>query len=324
MKRVYPIKTTIILATLLALAACNKPKNAFFEGKVKRETISLAPKYAGRIIEIRVNESDLVKAGDTLAVLDIPEVNAKMQQAQGALYSATGQYEMALHGATKEQKEQVVAMYKAAKDQYDFAKKSLERVQNMFNDSLVSPQAYDEASTRYNMALAQYQAALAKRQEVEGGIRDEQIRMALGQKKQAEGAVQEVTTVLNERFIIAPKEMTIETIALKEGELALPGYNIFVGYEPQTTWFRFTISESLIGKFKRGENYPVHLPFGNNEVFNCKLVAVNELSKYGNRTTAYPAYELGEAVYELKFVPAETQQAALLFNNATVLLEHIK
>lgn len=324
MKQVYPIRTTIFIACIVALSSCNKPKNAYFEGKVKRETISLAPKYAGRIIEIRVNESDLVNAGDTLAMLDIPEVNAKLQQAQGALYSATGQYEMAVHGATKEQKEQVVAMYKAAKDQYEFAKKSLERVQNMFNDSLVSPQAYDEASTRYNMALAQYQAALAKRQEVEGGIRDEQIRMALGQKKQAEGAVSEVNIVLNERYIIAPKQMTIETIALKEGELALPGYNIFVGYEPHTTWFRFTISESLIGKFKKGESYPVHLPFEDGKSFNCKLVAVNELSKYGNRTTAYPAYELGEAVYELKFVPAETQQAALLFNNATVLLEHKK
>ena len=324
MKRVYPIKTFVILSSICAMTACNKPHNAFFEGKVKRETISLAPKYAGRIIQIRVNESDLVKAGDTLAVLDIPEGNAKLQQAQAALYSATGQYEMALHGATKEQKEQVVAMYKAAKDQYEFAKQSLERVQNMFTDSLISPQAYDEASTRYNMALAQYQAALAKRQEVEGGIRDEQIRMALGQKKQAEGVVQEVNTVLNERYIIAPKEMTIETIALKEGELALPGYNIFVGYEPNTTWFRFTISESLIGTFKKGDQFRIQLPFGNNEVFNCKLVAVNELSKYGNRSTAYPAYELGEAVYELKFVPQETRQAALLFNNATVLLEHKK
>jgi HlyD family secretion protein len=324
MKTSYSTISALAFLSLLATSACKQQRNEYFEGKVKRETISLAPKYAGRIIEIRVNESDEVNAGDTLAVLDIPEVNAKMQQAKGALFSATGQYEMALHGATKEQKDQVMAMYKAAKDQYDFAKKSLERVQSLFNDSLVAPQAYDEASTRYNMALAQYQAALAKRQEVEEGTREEQIRMALGQKKQAEGAVNEAEVVLSERFIVAPKQMTIETIALKEGELALPGYNIFVGYEPQSTWFRFTISESLIGKFKRGETYKVELPFGDKETFNCKLIAVNELSKYGNRTTAYPAYELGEAVYELKFVPEETQKASMLFNNATVLLEHKK
>lgn len=323
MKTSY-LAITAVALILLTFSSCNKRRNEYFEGKVKRETISLAPKYAGRIIEIRVKESDMVNEGDTLAVLDIPEVNAKMLQAEGALFSATGQYEMSLHGATKEQKEQVVAMYQAAKDQYEFAKKSLERVQNLFNDSLVAPQAYDEASTRYNMALAQYQAALAKRQEVEGGIREEQIRMALGQKKQAEGAVKEANVVLNERFIIAPKKMSIETIALKEGELALPGYNIFVGYEPESTWFRFTISESLISQFKRGETYKIELPFGDKEVFNCRLIAVNELSKYGNRTTAYPAYELGEAVYELKFVPDDADFASQLFNNATVLLEHKK
>lgn len=323
MKTSYKLTTTLLLA-VLTLSSCNKANNSYFEGKVRRETISLAPKYAGRIIEIRVNESDMVKEGDTLAVLDIPEVNAKKLQAEGALFSATNQYDMAVHGATREQRDQVEAMLKAAKDQYEFAKTSLERVQALFNDSLMSPQAYDEASTRYNMALAQYQAAMAKKQEIEVGVRGEQVRMALGQKKQAEGAVQEVNVVLNERYIIAPKPMTIETIALKEGELALPGYNIFVGYEPQSTWFRFTVSESLIGQFKKGETYSVHLPFGDKETFECKLVAVNELSKYGNRTTAYPAYELGEAVYELKLVPQESQKASLLFNNATVLLEHKK
>ncbi len=310
----------IISVITLLLGGCKHPQEIIFEGKVKRETISIAPKYAGRVEFINIHEGDKVQAGDTLALLNIPEVEAKKQQAEGAVHAATWQYKMAVHGATPEQKDQVSAMFNAAKEQYEFAEKSLARVRNMYNDSLVAPQAYDEALTKYQMAQSQYEAALAKRQEVMGGLRDEQVQMALGQQQQAEGALKEAKVVFSERFIIAPKEMTIETIALREGELALPGYNIFVGYDPQSTWFRFTINEEHISKFEQGKIYDITLPFEKNRVIKTKLVSVNELAKYGNRSSSYPNYEPGQAVYELKLLPVNRDEAAHLFTNYTVNL----
>lgn len=310
----------IIFVIALLLGGCKQPQEIIFEGKVKRETISIAPKYAGRMEHIGVQEGDKVQAGDTLALLNIPEVEAKKQQAEGAVHAATWQYKMAVHGATPEQKDQVSAMFNAAKEQYEFAEKSLVRVRNMYNDSLVAPQAYDEALTKYQMAQSQYEAALAKRQEVMGGLRDEQVQMALGQQQQAEGALKEAKVVFSERFIIAPKEMTIETIALREGELALPGYNIFVGYDAQSTWFRFTINEEYISKFEQGKIYDITLPFESNRVIKTKFVSVNELAKYGNRSSSYPNYEPGQAVYELKLLPVNRDEAAHLFTNYTVNL----
>ena len=310
-----------IIANMTMVTSCKNDKTIVLEGKVKREIISIAPKYAGRISKVYVHESDIVHKGDTLAILDIPEIEAKIQQAQGAAMAASSQYEMAVHGATKDQKEQVIAMYNAAQEQFQFAEKSLKRVRNMYNDSLISPQAYDEALAKFNVARAQYEAAAAKKQEIVGGIRDEQVRMALGQKKQAEGAVQEANTIYNERIIIAPKDMSIETIALHEGELALPGYNIFVGYEVKSTFFRFTASESQISQFVRDSSYNIELPFKNNMILKGKLIAITELGRYAFKTSAYPNYQLGEAVYELKLVPEEKDKAIELFVNATAILE---
>ncbi len=310
----------IISVIALLLSGCNHPQETIFEGRVKRETISVAPKYAGRIEHLGVQEGDIVQLGDTLAILNIPEVEAKKQQAEGAVHAATWQYQMAVHGATPEQKNQVSAMFNAAKEQFEFAEKSLERVRNMYNDSLVAPQAYDEALTKYLMAQSQYEGALAKREEVMGGLRDEQVQMALGQKQQAEGALKEAKVVFSERFLIAPKEITIETISLHEGELALPGYNIFVGYDAQSTWFRFTVNEAHIAKFKQGKTYEITLPFESNRVIKATLVSVNELAKYGNRSSSYPNYEPGQAVYELKLQPLNPDEASHLFTNYTVNL----
>jgi HlyD family secretion protein len=54
-----------------------------FEGKTKKDVISFAPKVTGRIVKILVSEGQTVKKGDTLALLDIPEVTAKIAQAKG-------------------------------------------------------------------------------------------------------------------------------------------------------------------------------------------------------------------------------------------------
>ncbi len=315
-------KNIIIIgvSVIALLNSCKNNNTNILEGKVKRETISIAPKYAGRIEKIFVHESQIVHKGDTLAILDIPEISVKLEQAEGASLSANSQYEMALHGATKDQKEQVNAAFNAAQEQYLFAEKSLKRIRNMYNDSLVSPQAFDEALTKFNMAKDQYDAAYAKKQEVDGGIRDEQVKIALGQKDQAEGAVKEAEIACKEKYIIAPKDMSVETIALREGELALQGYNIFIGYEVNSTYFRFTISESMINSVVKGNEYEVKLPFQSGKIFKAKLEGVTELGHYAFKSSSYPNYQLGEAVYELKLVPDNAKTAQLLYVNSTAIL----
>ena len=310
----------ISLVLFFALTACNSNNTLILEGKVKRETISLAPKIAGRIVKINVNESDTVKAGDTIAILNIPEIDAKIMQAEGAVLSASSQYEMALNGATKEEKEQVIAAYNAALEQFKFAEKSLKRVKSMYNDSLISAQSYDEAFMKFNAAQKQLEGVSAKKNEVMKGLRSEKVKMAEGQKKQASGALKEANTAYAERYIIAPKDMTIETIALKEGELALPGYNIFIGYDQKTTYFRFTLTESQLEKAKKGTIYDIELPFQKKTV-KAKLVSIVELSRYAYKTTAFPNYKMGETVYELKLEPVDIKDADGLYNNFTSLLK---
>ena len=54
------------------------------QGQIEVEEYRVSSKVPGRILEICVKEGDFVHAGDTLAILDCPEVNAKQTQASGA------------------------------------------------------------------------------------------------------------------------------------------------------------------------------------------------------------------------------------------------
>ncbi len=57
-------------------------------GRIEGDDSAVAPKTAGRIIEIRVREGDTVKAGDTIATLDDAQVRAREDQARAALAGA--------------------------------------------------------------------------------------------------------------------------------------------------------------------------------------------------------------------------------------------
>ena len=309
------------LITLLTLGSCNNEEEITpFRGKVKFETISVSSKLAGRVKQLYVEEGQEVKKGDTLAHLDIPEINAKMIQAEGAVTAAQGQLNMAYNGATTEQLIQIDGKLESAKAQMEFAQESYNRLNNMYKDSLVSRQQLDEVKMKLNMAKAQVSAIEAKRREAKNSVRSEQIDQAKGQLDRAKGAKEEVLTASSEIYLLAPADMTIETISLEEGELLTPGYALFNGYKKSSLYFRFTINESNIYDFKEGDELIMVNPYTEEEV-EGKILAIKQLAHYADITTTAPLYDLSESVYELKVVPTSDISQRTFYTNATILLK---
>ena len=318
--KTYTLKT-IALASILSLVACkNDNPDQLTEGKTKKEIVSFAPKVTGRILKIYVEEGQTVKAGDTLAMLDVPEVSAKIAQAKGATAAATAQAQMAKNGATADQLRQLKAKQKGLAEQFEFAQKSYKRASNMFKDSLMSPQSYDEIFAKYQGAKAQLDAVNAELHDVEIGTRIEKIEMALGQEDQARGVLQEANVAYSERYIIATNDMEIETISLNVGELATAGYALFNGYIPNTTYFRFTIPESKISKYNKGMTVNMKSTYGNQE-FSGKVVSIKQLTRYADITTAFPDYQPEDAVYEIKVIPTDRAKVNNILVNSSVTLK---
>jgi HlyD family secretion protein len=313
-------KALIILQFIFIFTSCQKEKKEnVIQGKVEKEQIAVVSKIPGKILKIFVKEGDMVQKGDTLALLDIPEVEAKKNQAQGALLSAKAQYKMAVKGATENQIKQLEAKKMGLKEQYEFAQKSIKRLSNMLKDSLISQQTYDETFAKYQGAQAQYNAVIAELDDAKKGARIEQQTMALGQQDRAMGALQEVETADQERYIVAPQNMSIETITLAVGELALPGYTLFNGYLSNSTYFRFTIPENQLAKFKKGQEVTLHVPYSKTDVKGT-ISTLKQLGAYGNIATAYPDYEMQESLFEIKITPSNPEQTKDLITKTTVTL----
>lgn len=307
--------------TLFTIVNCSeKPAERAIEGKTRKELVTFSPKVTGRILEIYVEEGQTVKAGDTLAKLDVPEVSAKIAQAKGATSAAKAQAQMARNGATADQMRQLRAKQKGLQEQYQYAQKAYNRARNMYRDSLLSPQNYDEAFAKYQGAKAQLDAANAELHDVQIGTRYEKIEMAEGQANQAMGALQEANVAYSERYVIATNDMEIETVSLNKGELATAGFALFSGYIPDTTYFRFTVPESKISAYEKGKTVKMVVNYNQKEITG-RIVSIKQLAKYADITTAFPDYNPEDAVYEIKVIPDNRAQLGNILVNSNVVLK---
>ena len=312
------------IAGIILLQSCsgdNQKKQIKLEGKIERDQIAVTTKIPGKIQKILVEAGQNVHKGDTLVILELPEVDAKAIQAEGALSAAQAQYEMAVKGATDGQMKQLHAKVDGLKEQYDFAQKSLDRMNNLLRDSLISQQKYDEVYAKYQGAKNQYLAGQAELADVQHGARIEQQRMALGQKERALGAVDEVNVAAKERYILAPQDMSIENINLQVGELAMAGYSLVSGYINDGTFFRVTIPESKIKDFVKGQNKTLIIPYLENKEVQAKVETIKPLSSYANISTAYPDFEEQETLFEVHLKPVNIQESKDLLTKATFIVK---
>ncbi|WP_156309143.1 HlyD family secretion protein [Sphingobacterium endophyticum] len=312
------------IAGFVLLQSCTgnkQTKELKLEGKIERDQIAVTTKIPGKIQKINVEVGQNVHKGDTLVILELPEVTAKSIQAEGALASAQAQYDMAVKGATDGQMKQLHAKVNGLKEQFDFAQKSLDRMNNLLKDSLISQQKYDEIYAKYQGAKNQYLAAEAELADVQHGARIEQQKMALGQKERALGAVDEVNVAAKERYIIAPQDMSIENINLQVGELALAGYSLISGYLNDATFFRVTIPESKIKVFDKGEQKTLIIPYLENKELQATVESIKPLSSYANISTAYPDFEEQESLFEVHLKPINVQESKELLTKASFIVK---
>ena len=272
------------------------------QGQVEVTEYRVSSKVPGRILELCVKEGDYVKKGDTLAIIDAPEVRAKMQQAQGAEDAATAMDLMARNGARREQVSAAYQMLQQAKAGAEIAEKSYRRVQRLYEEGVMSEQKRDEAFAQYKAMEAQVKAAQSQYDMARNGARQEEKLAAQAQVNRAKGAVQEVNSYIHETVQTAQKEGEVSEIFPKMGELVGTGSPIMNISVLDEMWGTFNIREDQLNGMKVGDVLKAYLPAFNKEI-EMKVYAIKDQGSYAvwKATKANGQYDL--KTFEVKARP---------------------
>jgi len=296
------IAVVIIVALIGFLALDRNPD--IIQGQVEVTEYRVSSKVPGRILELRVSEGDYVKAGDTLAILDAPEVRAKMEQARSAESAAAALELKAQNGARKEQIQGAYSVLQQAKAGYEIAEKSYQRIQRLYDEGVMSAQKRDEVYANYKAMEAQMKAAQSQYDMAVNGARMEDKLAAAAQVGRAKGAVQEVNSYIHETVQIAQKEGEVANIYPKVGELVGTGSPIMSIAVMDDMWGTFNVREDQLNGMNVGSELTVFVPAFNKEI-KMKVYYLKDQGSYAvwKATKANGQYDL--KTFEVKARPIE-------------------
>ena len=300
---IFGFVCVVILMGLIGFFALGRDPE-IIQGQVEVSEYRVSSKVPGRILEIRVKEGDFVKVGDTLAVIDAPEVRAKMNQARGAEEGASALDQMARNGARKEQVQGAYQLLQKAKAGLEIAEKSYNRVQRLYDEGVMSEQKRDEAFANYKAMEATCAAAQSQYDMAVNGARQEEKLAAQAQLSRARGAVEEVTSYLGETVQLAQMEGEVSSIYPKVGELVGTGSPIMTISMMQDLWGTFNVREDQLNDIKVGTELTAYVPAFDKEV-KMKVYYMKDQGSYAvwKATKSRGQYDL--KTFEVKARPTE-------------------
>ena len=297
----------LVAVGLVALAGffLLTPPDEVIMGQAEATTIRISGKVPGRIASYRFNEGDQVKAGDTLVFLSTPEVQAKLMQVEAVKAAAEAQHAKAMKGARDQEVTAAYEMWQKAQAGLTIAKKSYDRVRNLYEKGVMSAQKKDEAEANYNAMVATEKAARSQYEMAKEGARKEDKAAAAALVNQASGALAEVESYVEESALVAPIDGEISERFPEVGELVGTGAPIMSIADLTDMWVSFSIREDLLSQVKVGNEVKAFVPALDNQEITLKVYYMKDMGTYAAWKATKTTGQYDAKTFEVRARPVQ-------------------
>ena len=249
-----------VIAIIVIVGLCIPEPREVIQGQAETSDYRVASKVPARILEIRVAEGDEVSKGDTLVVLEAPDIAAKLSQAEAAFEAAKAIEQKALTGARQEQIQSAYEVWQKAKAGREVAEKTYNRVNRLFENGVMAEQKRDEALANFRAMQANENAAKAQYDMAVNGSRNEDINAARAHVSRAEGSINEISSYVSETVLTASADGIVTEIFPEIGELVGTGAPIMNVSMADDVWFTFNVREDFLPGLTVGSEADVYVP----------------------------------------------------------------
>ena len=275
------------------------------QGQAEVEEYRVSSKVPGRILEIMVKEGQSVKKGDTLAILEAPDIHAKLEQARAAQAAADAQNEKAIKGARTEQIQGAYEMWQKSIAGLEIAEKSYTRVKNLFEQGVMPAQKFDEVTAQRNAAIATEKAAKSQYEMARNGAEREDKLAAAALVDRAKGAVAEVESYIKETYLTASANGEVSEIFPKVGELVGTGAPIMNIAVMSDKWVTFNVREDLLKGLTVGTEFDAIVPALDNKEIKLKVYYMKDLGTYAAWKATKTTGQFDLKTFEVRARPVE-------------------
>ena len=298
------VVVAVALVAIIGFLFMNRP-DEYIEGQVEGTTIRISGKLPGRVVEFYAHEGDTVHAGDTLAHIHSSIVEAKLGQAE-AMHRAAQAQNKKIDAGTRSQIINAAAnLLLQAEAALTITEKTYNRMENLYREGVVSEQKRDEAKAAYDAALAARDAAANQLSLAKAGAQSEDKVSAEALANAAEGSVNEVEALLEDSYLTAPADGTIDQVYPQIGELVSIGAPVMSLLKDDNRHVVFNVREELLNDLTMGKTIKVMIPALNKKEIDVTIYYIRDMGSYATWRSTKATGSYDSRTFQIKARPTE-------------------
>lgn len=211
------------------------PGIAYGNGRLEADPIDIATKFAGRVVELRADEGDIVRAGQTVAVMDTRGLQQSLEKAQA---------EVELQQKAISEAEAVLEQIRT---QVLLAEQQMERTRTLLKNGWTTAEAFDQRSQQLNTARAAERASSARVMQLQNGLQAAQHEVEL------------IKVNIADNTLVAPRDGQIQYRIANIGEVLPVGGKVFTLRDVSYLYMDIYLPTGAAGKVRAGDEARVVL-----------------------------------------------------------------
>jgi HlyD family secretion protein len=308
-------RTAVVFATALVLASCAAPDSETetrVSGQVEATDVQISADVGGRILDLRLAEGDVVKAGDVVATLDVRDVELQVQRATAERAAADAQLRLMSAGATSEEIQQAEAQAAAAAADVTVvdaelrnAELELQRFESLLAANAGSRKQRDDAAARVEVAKERRRAgeervrvARETLARVKRGARSQELDGARARVAAVDAQIAALQKSVADAQVVAPVGGIVTQKLADRGEMVARGAPIVVVTDLDHAWANLFVPEPLIPRVKLGQTATVFTDAGGPGIPG-KVTFISPRAEFTPRNVQ-TAEERSKLVYRIK------------------------
>ncbi|RBL90679.1 HlyD family secretion protein [Chitinophaga flava] len=261
------------------------------DAQVEEYINPVSARVSGYIHQIRFEENQPVKAGDTLVVIDSRDYLAQETEAAAALENARAQTTLLESKINTLKNEAAVSASRidAARARLQHQQQEYKRFENLLAAESTTPQQFDNAKAALDIAASEYQTILRAHESAVAKVQDAAVQaVSIGAEiKRRQAVLDQHQLSVGYTVIRAPYNGRVGRKHIQEGQLIQAGQPLtFISNDETPKWIVANFKETQVRQFRPGQPVSITIDAFPGETFHGEITSLSPAT--GSRYSLLP------------------------------------
>lgn len=274
-----------VLASLLLGTACGGPAQTSLVASGTTEVVEtdVAALVPARVIQLRVNEGDMVRAGDTLALLSQSTLASDIDIRRARVAASAAALRDLEAGARPEEIARVEAELRTAESDIERTRRDLERAEAMLQAQAISQAQLDAARTAASTAVSRRDAVSESLKLLQAGTREARIAAARADVTAARASLNAALATSADLVLTAPVDGRVLARYVELGEVLAAGIPALSIGDPQKPWVRVFVAAPALSALRVGQDALAQVQGSTDQLFAGRIIAIDTKAQFTPR-----------------------------------------